>query len=143
MGGRAFVVLAAGGSIAVGLAILALALFIGGPTNIDVACQETPRICVPVRDYAAAWNSRDAEGMAGLMTERGLRAVLNVASTEELAENLDQLPVTDIIEQLQITSVAATDETAVVRLRFTRLNLGREQEFRLVLSDGSWLIDDG
>lgn len=141
MGGRAFVMLAAGASIAVGLAILAIALFVGGPTNIDVACQETPRVCVPVREYAAAWNSRDAEGMAGLMTERGLLAVLNMTSMEELAANLDQLPATDIIERLQITAVSATEETAVVRLRFTRLNLGRDLEFRLVLSDGRWLID--
>lgn len=141
MSGRAFVALTAGASIAVGLAIVAVALFVGGPKNIDAACQETPGVCVPVREYAAAWNDRDAERMAGVMTERGLRAVLDVASMEELAANLDQLPATDIIELLQIASASATGETAVIRLRFTRLNLGRDEEFKLVLRDGRWLID--
>ncbi len=130
-----------GVAVAIAGLIILLAVVLDTPTDPDVACQQTPLPCDTMRDYAAAWNDRDAERMRPLLTDRGLRTVLEVASEEELAQNLDALPGGDIIEELRITSVTVDGDTAEVRIEFSRLNQAFDQAYQLVQSDGRWLID--
>ena len=122
--------------------IILLAVVVDTPSDPDVACQQTPLVCDTMRDYAAAWNDRDAGRMRSALTDRGLRTVLEVASEEELVQNLDALPPGDIIEELRITSVTVDGDTAEVRIEFSRLNLAFDQAYQLVRSDGRWLIDE-
>ncbi len=131
-----------GVAAAVAGVIILLAVVVDTPTDPDVACQQTPLVCDTMRDYAAAWNDRDAGRMRPLLTDRGLRTVLKVASEEELVQNLDALPQGDIIEELRITSVTVDGDTAEVRIEFSRLNQTFDQAYQLVRSDSRWLIDE-
>ena len=121
--------------------VTAFVLFADVPNNPDVACVDTPQLCNTLRDYAAAWNDRDAGGMLTLMTDRGLQTVLRVASEEELIENFSDLPRNDLIEELRIASVTLDGDTAEVRIQYRRLNQSFDDSYRLVQSDGRWLID--
>jgi hypothetical protein len=79
--------------------------------------------------------------MLALMTDRGLQAVLRVASEEELIESFSDLPRTDLIEELRITSITLDGDTAEVRIQYSRLNQSFDDAYRLVQSDDRWLID--
>ena len=131
-----------GVAAAVAGVIILLAVVVDTPSDPDVACQQTPLVCDTMRDYAVAWNDRDAGRMRPLLTDRGLRTVLEVASEEELVQNLDALPGGDIIEKLRITSVTVDGDTAEVRIEYSRLNQNFDQAYQLVRSDGRWLIDE-
>ena len=122
--------------------LILLAVVVDTPSDPDVACQETPLVCDTMRAYATGWNNRDAGRVRSVMTDRGLRTVLEVASEEELAQNLDALPGGDLIEELRITSIAVDGDTAEVRIEFSRLNQTFDQAYQLVRSDGRWLIDE-
>ncbi len=136
------VILAVGGvAFAIAAVIIVIALLVDIPNDPDVPCVETPQLCDTVRDYAVAWNDRDAEEMLTLMTDRGLQTVLRVASEEELIENFSDLPRTDLIEELRITSISIDGDTAEVRIQYSRLNQPFDDAYRLVQSDGRWLID--
>ena len=137
------VILAVGGvAVAISAVVItAFMLFADVPNDPDVACVETPQVCGTLRDYAAAWNGRDAGGMLTLMTDRGLRSVLEVTSEEELIESFSDLPRTDLIEELRITSITLDGDTAEVRIQYSRLNQPFDDAYRLVQSDGRWLID--
>ena len=137
------VILAVGGVAAAisAVVIAAFVLFADVPDDPDVACVDTPQLCDTLRDYAAAWNNRDAGGMLTLMTDRGLQTVLRVASEEELIESFSDLPRTDLIEELRIASITLDGDTAEVRIQYRRLNQSFDDAYRLVQSDGRWLID--
>ena len=137
------VILAVGGvAVAISAVVItAFVLFADVPNDPDVACVETPQLCDTLRDYAAAWNDRDAAEMLALMTDRGLQTVLRVASKEELIESFSDLPRTDLIEELRITSITLDGDTAEVRIQYSRLNQPFDDAYRLVQSDGRWLID--
>ena len=137
------VILAVGGvAVAISAVVItAFVLFTDIPNDPDVACVETPQICDTLRDYAVAWNDRDAGEMLTLMTDRGLQSILRVASAEELIESFGDLPGTDLIEELRITSITLDGDTAEVRIQYSRLNQPFEDAYRLVRSDGRWLID--
>ena len=113
------VILAVGGVAAAisAVVIAAFVLFADVPDDPDVACVDTPQLCDTLRDYAAAWNNRDAGGMLTLMTDRGLQTVLRVASEEELIESFSDLPRTDLIEELRIASITLDGDTAEVRIQ--------------------------
>ena len=138
------VILAVGGvAVAISAVVItAFVLFADVPNDPDVACVDTPQLCDTLRDYAAAWNNRDAGGMLTLMTDRGLQTVLRVASEEELIESFSDLPRTDLIEELRIASVTLDGDTAEVRIQYRRLNQPFDNAYRLVQSDGRWLIDE-
>ena len=137
------VILAVGGVAAAVSAVVvtAFVLFADVPNDPDVACVDTPQLCNTLRDYAAAWNDRDAGEMLTLMTDRGLQTVLRVASEEELIENFSDLPRNDLIEELRIASVTLDGDTAEVRIQYRRLNQSFDDSYQLVQSDGRWLID--
>ncbi|MCH8065697.1 MAG: nuclear transport factor 2 family protein [Chloroflexi bacterium] len=137
------VILAVGGvAVAISAVVIAaFVLFADVPNDPDVACVETPQVCGTLRDYATAWNNRDAGGMLTLMTDRGLQTVLRVASEEELIESFSDLPRTDLIEELRIASVTLDGDTAEVRIQYRRLNQSFDDAYQLVQSDGRWLID--
>ena len=103
--------------------IILLAVVVDTPTDPDVACQQTPLVCDTMRGYAAAWNDRDAGRMRPLLTDRGLRTVLEVASEEELVQNLDALPPGDIIEELRITYPAGTTKQQQVMAKYKVLGM--------------------
>ena len=138
------VILAVGGvAVAISAVVItAFVLFADVPNDPDVACVDTPQVCGTLRDYATAWNNRDAGGMLTLMTDRGLQTVLRVASEEELIESFSDLPRTDLIEELRIASVTLDGDTAEVRIQYRRLNQPFDNAYRLVQSDGRWLIDE-
>lgn len=137
------VILAVGGvAVAISAVVItAFVLFADVPDDPDVACVETPQLCNTLREYAAAWNDRDAGEMLTLMTDRGLQTVLQVTSEEELIENFSDLPRTDLIEELRIASITLDGDTAEVRVQYRRLNQSFDDAYRLVQSDGRWLID--
>ena len=142
MPGSRVILAVAGVAAAVSAVVVtAFVLFADVPNNPDVACVDTPQLCNTLRDYAAAWNDRDAGGMLTLMTDRGLQTVLRVASEEELIENFSDLPRNDLIEELRIASVTLDGDTAEVRIQYRRLNQSFDDSYRLVQSDGRWLID--
>ncbi len=136
------VVLAVGGvAFAIAAVIIGIALLVDIPNDPDVPCVETPQVCDTLRDYAVAWNGRDADQMLTLMTDRGLQTVLRVTSEEELIESFSDLPRTDLIEELRITSITLDGDTAEVRIQYSRFNQPFDDAYRLVQSDGRWLID--
>ncbi len=136
------VVLAVGGvAFTIAAVIIAFAFLVDIPSDPDAPCVEAPQVCNTLRDYAGAWNGRDAGEMLTLMTDRGLRAVLRVTSEEELIEGFRDLPQTDLIEELRITSIRLDGDTAEARIQYSRLNQPFDDAYRLVRSDGRWLID--
>ena len=128
-----------GGAVA-GVLIL-IAVLLGGPSDADVACQQTPLVCATVRDYTAALNERDAGRVLTLVTDRGLRVKLQVESEEELARRLDDQAAADRIEDLRISSVTLVGDTAEVRTRFFRLNQQFDVIYQLIRIESRWLID--
>ena len=124
-------------AIVVLVASLAVALRGDGETT----CQEELAVCTAVREYTAALNERDVEGLLSVLTDNGLRSLLDVTSGEELEQRLLLLSPADRMEGVEITQMSIERDSAIVIAVFTQ----RDEEFTavylLVRSDGRWLID--
>ena len=142
LSGQQFVVGAFAISIGVAAIIVliaALAVIVRG--DADMTCQEAPAVCTAVRAYTAALNERDADGLLNVLTDNGLRSLLNVTSEEELEQRLQLLSPTDRMEGIEITQMSIERNTAIVIAVFTQRDEEFAAQYLLVRSDGRWLID--
>ena len=142
LSGRRFVVAAFAISVGVAaIVVLVASLAVAVRGDGETTCQEEPAVCTAVRDYTAALNERDAEDLLNVLTDSGLRSLLNVTSGEELEQRLQLLSPTDRMEGIKITQMSIERDSATVIAVFTQ----RDEEFTaiylLIRSDGRWLID--
>jgi hypothetical protein len=142
LSGQRFVIAAFAISIGVAaIVVLVAALAVVVRGDADTTCQEEPAVCTAVRGYTVALNERDADGLLNVLTDSGLRSLLNVTSEEELEQRLQLLSPADRMEGIEITQMSIERDSAIVVAVFTQ----RDEEFtaiyQLVRSDGRWLID--
>ena len=142
LSGQQFVVVAFAISIGVAAIVVFVAAFaVAGRGDADTTCQEEPAVCTAVLDYTAALNERDADGLLNVLTDSGLRSLLDVTSEEELEQRLQLLSPADRMEDIEITQMSIESDSAIVIAVFTQ----RDEEFTaiylLVRSDGRWLIN--
>ncbi|MGB2696131.1 MAG: hypothetical protein WBD55_13225 [Dehalococcoidia bacterium] len=105
------------------------------------ACEADPAVCNVVRQYAAAFNARDAGAIVGLLTADGLRQLLGVTSETDLAQRLARLTDADRIRKVEISRVNIEGDEATVVARFVREDEGSNAVFSLVRAGGRWRID--
>ena len=111
--------------------------------DVDTTCQEEPAVCSAVRDYTAALNERDADGLLDVLTDSGLRSLLAVTSEAELEQRLQLLSPADRMEGIEIRQMRIEQDSATVIAVFTQRDEEFTAIFSLVRSEGRWLIDGG
>ena len=142
LSGQRFVVAAFAISIGVAaIVVLVASLAVAFRGDGETTCQEELAVCTAVRDYTAALNERDVEGLLSVLTDNGLRSLLDVTSEEELEQRLQLLSPADRMEGVEITQMSVERDSAIAIAVFTQ----RDEEFTaiylLVRSDDRWLID--
>lgn len=127
--------------IAVAIVVIFVGLIVIAGRGEGDACDTEPEVCQVVRDYAAAFNARDAATVVELLTERGLRGLLDVSTREELEQSFARLTEADRIRDVEISRVNVEGDRATVVARFLREDEGSNAVLSLVRRDGRWRID--
>ena len=142
LSGPRFVVGLLGAPVVVAaIVILIGVIVVANRGDEDGACDQAPAVCAAVRDYAAAFNARDASGLSQVVTSHGLRTLLDAASEEELAQRLQLLSSADRIEGVEVTRVSIEDDRALAVALYTQRDEEFNAVYQLVRQDGRWLID--
>lgn len=142
LSGARFVLISFAVTIAVAaIVILAGVLVIADRGDPEEACATEPDVCSTVHDFVAASNERDARGLQEVLTEDGMQALLGVASREELEQRLQLLSPADKIDSVEINRVGLNGDEAQVVARLFRGDDEFPALYRLIRSDGDWLID--
>ena len=141
LSGPRFVVGLLGAPVVVAVIVILIGVIVIANRDEDEACGQEPAVCATVRDYAAAFNARDASGLSQVVTSHGLRTLLDAASEEELAQRLQLLSSADRIEGVEVTRVSIEDDRALAVALYTQRDEEFNAVYQLVRQDGRWLID--
>jgi len=141
LSGPRFVIVLLGAPVLVAVIVILAGVIVLANRGDDDACDQEPAVCAAVRDYAAAFNDRDAAALSDVLTDDGLRSLLAVTSAEQLEQRLQRLSPADRIEGVEIIQMSLEGGRALVVALYTLRDEKFDAVYQLVRDDSRWLID--
>ncbi len=140
-GSRVVLALFGAGVVMLAVMLTLTLVFVADEGDIAETCREQAGVCSAVASYVDALNAHDALALEAVLTERGMQSTLRAASGPELEQRLAGLTADDRIQELRITSVRVSGDSAITTIRYSWRDQDLEAAYRLVRVDGSWRID--
>lgn len=114
--------------------------------DADLNCSDdgdTAGVEQTIRDTVAAWNAADAEALAALFTDDGLKSSFSQSEEATRDEIIAGIAENVGVPPIEITSLAAeiTDTGANAAVEWTFGPVLERLDYRLVLAGDEWLID--
>jgi len=121
--------------------VAGLALFAGTACGGGGGDGDAAEVEAALRAFAEAWNGKDVEGLLALVTDNFISEQLEGATREQAAEALPEFIGETPIENLEISDVEVSGDTATAIFEFTEGKVVTRESHSLLKEGEAWKLD--